>query len=129
MYTVKKVDFSKKRAEYLYVFFENGDYVSIDGAELIDVSVSLYDKLVRHNDGFSAVAESGYIEFKISERDPENYHGCFVCDPILYDDCRKEYIEQLCLEISCITEIWFFDKLNRHRELIGNFKAEKTGIF
>lgn len=126
-YTVKKSIFEKKGVNFLYVFFENGDYISLDGSELVAISVDVYDKLARHSDGFSAVAESGYIELKISERDPENYHGCFVFDPILYDDCRKQYIEFLCLEENYITQIWFFDKLNRHRELIGNFKAEKNG--
>lgn len=126
-YAAKKVNINKKKVEFIYVFFENGDYVSLSGAELVTISVNVYDKLVRHNDGFSPVAESGHIEFKIEEKCDYNYNTKFVCDPQEYKNDRKKYIERRCLGESCIKEIRFFDKLNWHRELLGNFKAEKNG--
>lgn len=126
-YTIKKTNFNNKYTKYMYVFFENGDYISIDGSELLKNTVNVYDRLVRHNKGFCAVAESGCIEFKIKEGDPDKYSRVFLHDPQEFNADRKEYIERRCLNESRITEIWFFDKLNRHYELLGNFSAEADG--
>lgn len=60
-YTIAKNNFNKQDINFLYIFFENGDYLSIDGSELIDLSFNVYDKLVRHNKGCCAVTESGYL--------------------------------------------------------------------
>ena len=126
-YTIKKTNFNNKYTKYMYVFFENGDYVSIDGSELLKNTVNVYDKLVRHHKGFCAVAQSGCIELKIKERNPDKYSRVFLHNPQSFYADRKEYIERRCLKESRVTEIWFFDKLNWHYELLGNFNVEADG--
>lgn len=127
-YTIKKASFNKKKIKGAYVFFENGEYISLDGSELVDISVNVYDKLVWHNEGFSAVAQSGFIELKIKEHNKFNNDANFLHNQQAYRNSRKKYIEQFCLSEHCITEIWFFDNLNWHKELLGNFRVETDGI-
>lgn len=123
-YTVKKTNFGKKYTRFMYVFFENGDYITIDGSELLNISVNVYDKLIRHNNGFCALAESGCIELKIKERIKLDFNSNFLYNPQEHKNNRKKYIEQRCLKESCITEIWFFNKHYWHYELLGNFSVE-----
>ncbi len=126
-YTVNKTNFSKKKTKRLCVLFDNGDYVSVDGTELASISVNTYDRLVRHNKGFCAVAESGAIELTIKGQNPDKYSGNFLYDPQEFFENRKEYIEQRCLKENGIAGIRFFDKLNWHHDLLGSFRVEKKG--
>lgn len=126
-YTINKTNFSKKKTKRLCVLFDNGDYVSVDGTELASLSVNTYDKLVRHNKGFCAVAESGVIEFTIKGQNPDKYSGNFLYDPQEFYENRKEYIEQRCLKENGITGIRFIDELNWHQDLLGSFQVEKKG--
>jgi len=126
-YTINKTNFSKKKTKELCIQFDNGDYVSVDGSELARLSVNTYDRLVRHNNGFCAVAESGVIEFTIKEKNPDKYSRNFIYDPQEFFENRKEYIEQRCLKENGITVIQFFDALNWHHDLLGSFQVEKKG--
>lgn len=125
-YTVRKKDLVKKEIKFIYIFFDNGDFVSIDGTELTNISVGIYDRLVRHGDGFCAVAQAGCFEFKIDEQNKHELKS-FVHDPHAFNSDRKRYIEHRCLSESRITEIRFFDELNWDHRLLGNFNAETDG--
>ncbi len=126
-YTINKTNFSKKKTKRLCILFDNGDYVSVDGTELESLSVNTYDRLVRHNKGFCAVAESGVIEFTIKGQNPDKYSWDFLYDPQEFFENRKEYIEQRCLKENGIAGIRFYDKLNWHHDLLGSFQVEKKG--
>ncbi len=128
-YVIKKANFNKKKIRGAYVFFENGEYVSLDGSELVDISVNVYDNLVWHYEGFCAVAQSGFIKLNIQDRNEFNDGAGFLYNQQEYNNNRKKYIEQRCFKERCITEIWFFDELNRHKELLGNFSVASDGEY
>ena len=46
--THPKKKYSKKSAKFMYSFFDNGDYVSLKGLEIEDISVNVYEKLLAH---------------------------------------------------------------------------------
>lgn len=126
-YTLQKTNISKNNLAYMHVFFENGDYVTIDGSELVSISVDVYDKLARHNCAFYEIAASGCIELNVAERNNAKHDSGFVYDPWEYGSNRKEYIKRRLLSESVVTGIWFYDKRDRRFELHGNFFAEADG--
>lgn len=128
-YTISKDFFNEKDIEFLYVFFDNGDYISLCGAELTEYSVNLYDKLVRHGNGFCPVAESGFIQLKIQKRADFCYNRNFLYNPEEYQKDRKKYIENRCVNESRITEIWLFNEDNWHYTLLGNIRAIMDGAY
>lgn len=128
-YTIAKNNFNKQDVNFLYLFFENGDYLSIDGSELIDLSFNVYDKLVRHNKGCCAVAESGYLKLKIINRNKFNNNRYFLYNSKEFKKDRRSYIENRCINESIITKIWLFNENNWHHVLLGNFKTQKDGEF
>lgn len=128
-YTISKNFFREKDTEFLYVFFENGDYISLSGTELKAYAVNLYDKLVRYDNGFCAVAESGFIRLKIQNQVDFCYNGCFLHDPEAYEQDRKKYIENRCVNESRITEIRLFDRNHWHYTLLGNCRATMNGAY
>ena len=44
-YTYPKKEFDKKDVNFMYVFFDNGDYISINGSEVVELEIRLYDRL------------------------------------------------------------------------------------
>ncbi|MBD5101015.1 MAG: hypothetical protein HDT29_07220 [Clostridiales bacterium] len=128
-YTIAKNDFNKQDVNFLYLFFENGDYLSIDGSELIDLSFNVYDKLVRHDNGYCAVAESGYLKLKIKNHSKFINNSYFLYNSKAIEKDRKSYIENRCVNESIITKIWLFNEDNWHHVLLGNFQTQKDGEF
>lgn len=121
-YKIAKNYFNIKDTKFLYVFFENGDYLSLNSSELAEYFVNLYDKLVRRRMGYCAIAESGFIKLKIKKH-AVDYDRYFLHNPEEYLRNRKKYIENRCVNESRITEIWFFDKNSWHYILRGNIRA------
>lgn len=124
VYTYPKRKYDKKEVSFMYMFFDNDDYVSVNGSEVVDMSVKVCDKLVRHDDGVSPVAESGFIKLKIGKTAKSNHNKQFVYNPEEYRKNRKQYIEQRCITEGGLKEIWLFDKLNWHNVLLGNLHAK-----
>ncbi len=58
-YTYPKKKFKKNDINHLYVYFDNGDFISLNGSELIDLKINLYDRLIWSGRGVCPVAESG----------------------------------------------------------------------
>lgn len=59
-YYVKKKEYVKDDINFIEIFFENGDYLTIFGKEVADISVRLYDDLVLGNNywnSFCATSE------------------------------------------------------------------------
>lgn len=127
-YTISKNFFNLKDAKLLYVFFENGDFLSLGGSELVEYSIKLYDKLVMRRRGYCSVAESGFIKLKIHKH-AVKYDKYLLYNAQEYLSNRKKYIENRCVAESRITEIWFFNELNWHYILRGNIRAELDGKY
>ena len=127
-YTYPKRKYKKSDVKFMYVFFDNGDHVSLDGKEIAELSINVYDRLVRHGKGVSPVAESGVIKLKIGSK-KFLYEDSSVYNPQEYKKNRKMYIESRCTSEGGITKVWFFDELNWHNVVIGNIQAKMDGEY
>ena len=127
-FTYPKRKYDKKDIQYMYLFFDNGDYVSIGGEEIVDLSVNVYDKLVWHGKGVSPVAAGGFVKLKVGNTGKYPYNQAFLYDYARYKLNRKRYIEQRCIS-EYLTEMWFFDELNWHNVVKGTIKAKMEGEY
>lgn len=127
-YTYPKRTYDKKDVKFMYMFFDNGDYLSIKGMEIADISINVYDKLIWHNKGVSPVGESGFIKLKVLNKCSFAHKRVVVYNPAEFSKGRKQYIEQRCVEEQ-ITEIWLFDENNWHNVVIGNIKGKMDGEY
>lgn len=128
-YFYPKRKFTKNDISFMYIFFENGDFVSINGNEVYNISISVYDRLVRHGKGVSPVACDGCIKLKIVDKLRFIYGDKWVYNPDEFKKGRKKYIEERCVKESVIKEVWLFDSLNWHNVLMGNIKARMENEF
>ena len=126
LYTCPKTDFSKMNISSMYLFFMNGDYVSIEKNEILGVSIRLYDSLVSSGNAFSPIAESGTIRLRIQKVAPKG--GCHVVyNENEFRKGRKLYIEKRCAVEGELSHVWFLDKNCWHRELYGDLAAHIDG--
>jgi hypothetical protein len=123
-YTYPKIKYDKDEVEKMYVFFDNGDYFSIDNKEIISISITNYDKLVYHCKGYSPLVESGCIELKICDRIKSYESDQLLYNLKEYKRDRKSYIENRCVFESRITSVWLFYENNWTRILLGNIVAK-----
>lgn len=61
-YFYPKMKYTKNEVSFMYIFFENGDFLEIKGSEIVNFSISVYDKLIRSHEGYNPVVESGYCK-------------------------------------------------------------------
>lgn len=128
-YYCPKLKYLKNKEKYMYLFFDNGDFLEIKYTEIIDFSFRVYDKLVRSYQGYNPVAKSGYVKLRIC-----NKHAFVNTDHRVYNEGlfrknRKEYIENRCVSESRITEIWLFDENSWHKVLHCEAKGKIDGDF
>lgn len=128
-YFFPKIKYTKNEVDFMYIFFENGDFLEIDGSEIIDFSINTYDKLIRSHKGYNPVVESGYFKLKISNKPAFTRRSHFLYNENEFKKNRKLYIENRCINESKITEIWLFDSLNWHNVLHCELKAKIDGIY
>lgn len=128
-YFYPKRKYLKKDISFMYIYFENGDYVFIKGLEVCNIKVNVYDKLVKHCNGVSPVVSDGYIKLKVLPKVSSAFSDSLVYNPKELQKNRKKYIEDRCTKESAIKEIWLFDSYNWHNVLIGNIKAKMEEEF
>lgn len=128
-YTYPKKKFDKKNVSFMYVLFDNGDYISINGSEVIDLKISLYDRLIWNERGVCPVAESGFIKLKINKINQAIYREVFLYNEKEYKKDRIAYIQNRCVKEGGITCVRFFDKNNWHDTICGNIVGELDGEF
>ena len=126
-YFCPKMKYAKDEVEFLYLFFENGDFLEIEGAEVVDFSINVYDKLIRSYQGYNPVVESGYLKLAISDKPALIKSEYFLYNEAVFKKDRKSYIENRCIEESRITEIWLFDSNNWHKVLHCELQAKMDG--
>lgn len=46
-YFFPKMEYTKNEVSFMYLFFENGDFLEIKSYEIFNFSIKVYDKLIR----------------------------------------------------------------------------------
>lgn len=128
-YVYHKKKFEKKDIDFMYLFFDNGDYVSLHGSEVVDIQLKLYDRLVWGERGVCPVAESGFIKLKVNKKNKAIYDGVFLYNAKEYRNDRKGYIEHRCVQEGGISSVRLFDENNWHDTICGSIVAETDGEF
>lgn len=120
-YYYKKNFYTPKQVEFVYLFFDNGNYITLNKSEIIDFKFEFYDKMVWFDRSITPVAKSGFIKLKISKYKSSRYDSQYVNNIKEYNENRKKYIENLCCDDSGIVNIRFFDNNNWHKSVCGKF--------
>ena len=120
-YYYKKNFYTPKQVEFAYLFFDNGDYITLNKSEIVDFKFEFYDKMVWFDTSITPVAKSGFIKLKISKYKSSRYDSQYVNNIKEYNENRKKYIENLCCDDSGIVNIRFFDNNNWHKSVCGKF--------
>jgi len=128
-YTYPKKKFDKKDVEFMYVFFDNGDFISLNRNEVVDLEISLYDRLIQNERGVCPVAESGFIKLIINRINKAIYNNVFVYNAKEYKKDRIAYIQNRCVNEGGITCVRLFDENNWHDTIYGNIVGEMDGKF
>lgn len=128
-YFYPKIKYTKNDVSFMYLFFENGDFLEIKNSEIINFSINVYDKLIRSHDGYNPVIESGYFKLKICDKPSFTRSSHFLYNEADFKKNRKAYVENRCTDESRITEIWLFDSNYWHKILHCELKAKMDGEF
>ena len=128
-YFFPKFEYKKKDIEFMYIIFDNNDYVSISGKEVVDIEINTYDRLVKHEKGFSPVVANGFIKLNIKDKINFIYNSNKVYNYKDLKNNRKKYIENRCLSESKIKEIYLFDNYSWHKVLLGNIKVQMVNKY
>ena len=126
-YVCQKRKLNKSKINFIWVFFSNGDFFSLDKKELVALDVDFYDRLIYSPDGILPVASGGFIDFKIRKQETEIYNLRVLHDEKEYRKSRKTYIENRLTLGDQITKLAFFDNNNWSFSILGNFLGKKTG--
>ena len=132
-YFVEKKKYSTQNVDHIYIVFQNGNYLTIEKNELVDININLYDRLTRYEYSASFVGHSGYVKLKISS-EKKTYSDDDDCTRFLYNhdvykENRKSYIENRCTKENDINYVIFFDD-NRWNDMIfGDIRCRMEGEF
>lgn len=129
IYFYPKMKYTKNEVSFMYIFFENGDFLEIKGSEIFNFSINVYDKLIRSHKGYNPVVESGFFKLKICNKHAFTQSAHFLYNDAEFKKNRKSYIENRCINESRITEIWLFNSNNWHKVLHCELKAKMDGDF
>lgn len=119
-YKVPKKVYHKDEISYALIIFDNGDYIPVSGAEIDDVFIKLYDKLMLVRDELCAVAESGILKLSIQKKPKMIYTSALVYNSKQYKTDRKNYIKNRLVTEGGSIGICFFNENNWHTTVFGN---------
>lgn len=130
-YKVPKKVYHKDEISYALIIFDNGDYIPVSGAEIDDVFIKLYDKLMLVRDELCAVAESGILKLSIQKKPKMIYTSALVYNSKQYKTDRKNYIKNRLVTEGGSIGIRFFNENNWHTTVFGNVisKIENDTIY
>ena len=126
-YTFKKKEYDSKKVKKAQILLSNGDFFELSGKEIVDLDVTLYDRLVHFNNCYYPVAKSGFIKLKIVNKKIK-YDDSYTYNEKEYSKNRKSYVEKVCVEEG-VYAIRLFDELHWHDTILGNIVAKKEGEF
>ncbi len=104
------------------IIFKNGDFLVLSGREIMDISIRFYDNLIFFNDGWSPVAESGFIKLKINSKG-EKYESPFLYNRNEYYKGRISYIKNRLVNEGGISFIRLFNENNYSDSIFGDIYA------
>lgn len=123
-YIFNKQELLNEKVKEVEFCFSNGDFLKLDGKELVDREISLCDRLQFRGRGINFTATKSVLKFKISIKKPRYDDNNFICDRKSYIANRKEYIENRCVNESDLQSIKFYNDNNWHYSVFGNFSAK-----
>ncbi len=129
-YFVEKKKYSTRNVEHLDIVFQNGNYLKIKKAELADLCLNLYDRLIRYEDSASFVGHSGFVKLKIlsKKRTPPD-GSAFLYNFDSYKKNRKSYIETRCTEENDIDHLVFYNENNWNDMIFGDIRCHMEGDY
>lgn len=106
------------------IFFDNGDLLSLDSSEVIDVAFVTYDRLVK-TDAYCPVAAGGYARFRLAEDSPRSGRH------VVYNSKKfrkgREAIEERLVNEGGICCVEVVDDNNWAQKVAGCFVCKKDG--
>ncbi len=116
-YTLAKRDFSK-----IEIYFDNGNYVTVNDFEIVRSNIFVYGRLVWHDNEICRVAYKGEIVLNIDDSyKTEDYELC-ISDPDNYRKGRKRYIETRCKNGIIVKTVIYTVYNNSRFTLLGNVR-------
>ena len=112
-YHTPKYVMAREDINFMQLFFDNGDYLSVGGEEIVSLSLSLYDGLILSENAYCPVIQGGSMRLALREDASFCYDGHFVCRE---KDCRRsraQYIRKRLLD-GGLRAIRLFDENNWH---------------
>ena len=128
-YYFKKNFYGPEDVRFAQVFFDNGDYISLNKNEIVNFQFEFYDKMIWFNDAIVPVAKKGFVKLKISKCKSSRYDSEYMNTVDEYNKNRKKYIEELCCDDSGIVNIRFFNENNWHKSVSGQFVGTIDGEY
>ncbi len=124
LYQVSKSEFFTKEIEEIYVFFKNGDYISLKENEIVEMSTELGDNLQFYNNRICFNVVSGFLKCEIKPLNQIKYDYFRVYNSKDYKVDRKTYIENRCANIKDIECITIHNINNWHFTIVSNISAK-----
>lgn len=122
-YEIEKQKIDINKIKTLEIFFDNGDYVTIQKNEIVSFNATFYDRLIIRDDEIHPVIKEGILKLKINPTKKNlNTYDC-VFDRKEYINNRKEYIENRCVNHGEIDYIKVYDQYNWSHTYFGYTKA------
>ena len=120
----KKETLSKNKIEKVDVFFANGEFFEIKKEELVDISITYSDCVVRFQKNVCPVVAFGKVKIKLQDKNKTNQYSAFANDYKQYLNNRKNYIESKVVSGEIVKHISVFDRQYCHKTLIGDIVAK-----
>ena len=120
-YYYKKNFLSPKKVDFVQIFFDNGDFITLNKSEIVDFNFEFYDKMIWHNNSITPVAKKGFVKLKIVKYKSSRNYSKYMNTNLEYNTNRKKYIENRCSGDSGIINIKFFDNYNWAKSVCGQF--------
>ncbi len=128
-YTFPKRKFNNESViNKMNIFFRNGDFFVLSGSEIVDISVRFYDNLIFFNDGWSPVAESGFIKLKLKSKGVK-YESPYLYNRKEYSKGRISYIENRLINEGGISHVRLFNENCYSDFIFGDIYATKEDDF
>ena len=77
-YHTPKYVMAREDINFMQLFFDNGDYLSVGGEEIVSLSLSLYDGLTPPENTYAPVTQRGSMRLAFREDASFCYDGHFV---------------------------------------------------
>lgn len=122
-YKLEKKKFIVEEIKQIYMFFDNYDYILIDGNEVKDISLNFCDYLIIEDNKICRVVESGFIKLQLSDKFRKNSYDAVVYNPKEYNVDKNQYVENRLCE-NRIKSLRVHDNNYWHDSILGNMQAE-----